>query len=119
MRVVLQCMSLRVALRRPPSPADACPMLVAQRKTYLLALSFTDFDPIGDIVMGMPIAGVTEYLAGSRGSLRLDARKLDHLGPFFGLVAEELAKIGRRARKHRAATVSETRSLARDRRGLH
>jgi hypothetical protein len=30
-------------------------------------------------------------------SLRLDACKLDHLGPFLGLVRHELAEIGGRA----------------------
>jgi hypothetical protein len=35
------------------------------------------FNNIGDIAMRMPIAGVTKYLAGSRGSLRPDAGKLD------------------------------------------
>ena len=54
------------------------------------------------------LTSVTEYLAGSRGSLRPDAGKLDHLGPLLGLVAKELAKIGGRARIHRTATLSET-----------
>src|SRR5262245_1349136 len=37
------------------------------------------------------------------GSLRLDAGRLDHLGPFLGFVGNELAKIGGRARERRAA----------------
>ena len=54
------------------------------------------------------IRALRSYLAGSSGSLRADAGKLDHLGPFLGLVANELTKIGGRARKHRTATLSET-----------
>jgi hypothetical protein len=46
---------------------------------------------------------------GARGSLRLDAGELDHLGPFLGFVGNELAEIGRRARKHCAAEVNEPR----------
>src|SRR4029453_19676239 len=38
----------------------------------------------------------------------LDPHRLDHLGPFLGFVGNELAKIGGRARKRRAAQVSET-----------
>jgi hypothetical protein len=41
-------------------------------------------------------------------SFRLDIRELDHLGRLLGLVADELAKIGGRAQKHRTATLSET-----------
>src|SRR5262249_3836381 len=41
------------------------------------------------------------------GSLRLDAGRLDHLGPFLGFVGNELAKIGGRARERRAAEVGE------------
>jgi hypothetical protein len=39
--------------------------------------------------------GVTEYLAGARGSLRLNVEGPDHLAPFLGLVGDELAEIGR------------------------
>ena len=35
------------------------------------------------------------------GSLRLDARELDHLGPFLGIVGDELAEVSGRAGKHR------------------
>src|SRR5262249_39672685 len=45
----------------------------------------------------------------SRGSLRLETQRLDHLGPFLGFVGDELAKIGGRARKRRAAEVGEPR----------
>jgi len=37
---------------------------------------------------------VTEYVAGIAASLRLDARELDHLGPFLGVFGNELAEIG-------------------------
>src|SRR6516164_5827472 len=42
-------------------------------------------------------------------SLRLDAREFDHLGPLFGFVSYELAEIGRRAGKYRAAEVGQPR----------
>jgi hypothetical protein len=38
----------------------------------------------------------------SCGSFRLDARKLHHLGPLFGVIGDELSEIGGRANKHRA-----------------
>src|SRR5262249_8322047 len=44
-----------------------------------------------------------------RGSVRPDAGELDHLGPLFGFVGYELAEIGRRARKYRAAEVGQPR----------
>src|SRR4029079_4390113 len=43
-----------------------------------------------------------------RTSFRLDILELDYLGPLLGLIADELAKIGGRAHKHRTATLSET-----------
>src|SRR5215468_3188170 len=54
------------------------------------------------------IMGVTEYLAGIRGSLRLDARRLDHLGPLLGLIDDELAERAGTHRHRLAAEVSET-----------
>jgi len=42
-------------------------------------------------------------------SVRLDAGELDHLGPLLGFVGYELAEIGRRARKYRAAEVGQPR----------
>jgi len=36
--------------------------------------------------------GVTEYLAPSAISVRLDARELDRLGPFLGLVGDEFSE---------------------------
>src|SRR5215510_2111647 len=50
-----------------------------------------------------------EYRAGSCASLRLDARELDDLGPLFGFVGDELAKIGGRTRKHRTSQIGEAR----------
>src|SRR6202040_802045 len=44
---------------------------------------------------------------GPPGSIRFDAHKLHHLAPFLGFVGNELAKIGGRARKHRAAQVGK------------
>src|SRR5262245_28797857 len=43
------------------------------------------------------------------GSLRLDAGRLDHFGPFLGFVGDELAEIGRRADKRRASKVGKPR----------
>src|ERR1700747_1979481 len=40
--------------------------------------------------------GVMEYAAGARGSLRLDAGKLDYLGPFLGFLCDQLSKVGGR-----------------------
>src|SRR6516165_4465213 len=54
-------------------------------------------------------SGVTEYLVGMLGSLRLDASGLDYLGPLLSFFGNELTKIGRRTRKHRAAQVSKPR----------
>src|SRR6266478_3942240 len=42
-------------------------------------------------------------------SLRLAAGELDHLGPFFGLVGDELAEIGRRAGKRHCPEVRKPR----------
>src|SRR5215831_11841507 len=53
--------------------------------------------------------GVTEYWIGTAASVRLDARELDHLGPLFGFVGDELAELGRRACKHCAAHVRKPR----------
>src|SRR6516162_1165039 len=52
---------------------------------------------------------VTEHPASEAVSLRLDARKLDHLGPLFGFVADELSKVGGRADKRCASEVSQPR----------
>src|SRR5205807_9570817 len=41
------------------------------------------------------------------GSVRLDTRELHHLAPLLDFIGDELAKIGGRARKHRAAQVGK------------
>src|SRR5580700_7909837 len=41
-------------------------------------------------------------------SLRLDVRELDHLGPFFGFVGDELAEIGGRAWKWHGAEIGKS-----------
>src|SRR5262245_24579798 len=43
------------------------------------------------------------------GSLWLDARKLDHLGPLLGFVSDELSEFGRRHRHRHAPKVGEPR----------
>src|SRR5215468_3099 len=47
--------------------------------------------------------------APSARSLRLDAREPDHFGPFLGLVSEELAERGGRARNRDGAEVGDPR----------
>src|SRR5262245_37850938 len=42
-------------------------------------------------------------------SLRLDARELDHLGPFLDFLGDELAKIGGRTREHCTSQIGEAR----------
>jgi TPR repeat protein len=47
--------------------------------------------------------------ASGGGLLRFDVVGADHLAPLFGFVGDELAEIGGRANKHRAAEVSQPR----------
>ena len=42
-------------------------------------------------------------------SLRLDAGELDHLAPLLGFLGDQLAEVGGRARKHRAAKIGKPR----------
>jgi hypothetical protein len=42
-------------------------------------------------------------------SLRLDARELDHIGPFLGFLSNEISEVGGRAGKDRVAQVGEPR----------
>src|SRR5262249_47408313 len=49
-----------------------------------------------------------EYRASELASLRLDAAEFDHLGPLFGFVGDQLGQVSGRARKRRAAELSET-----------
>src|SRR5262245_64843589 len=48
-----------------------------------------------------------EYPASEVASLRLDAAEFDHLGPLFGFVGDKLGEVSGRARKRRAAELSE------------
>src|SRR5499427_8859324 len=50
-----------------------------------------------------------EYPAGSRGSLGLDARELDHLGPFLGFGCNESAELGGAKNHWDAADIAEPR----------
>src|SRR5262245_11364979 len=50
-----------------------------------------------------------EYLAGARGSLRLDAGELDHLGPLLGFFGYEPAEVCGRSGKNHATHVGELR----------
>jgi hypothetical protein len=43
------------------------------------------------------------------GSLRLDARRLDHLAPLLGFACNQLAEVGGRARKHGRTQVGSPR----------
>src|SRR5262245_39441128 len=47
--------------------------------------------------------------AETAGSIRLDARGLDHFGPLLGVVGDELAKVGGREREHVATEVGKPR----------
>ena len=49
----------------------------------------------------------TKYLAGIGGSIRFDARKLDHPIPLVNFVGDELAEMNCRAGKHRASEVGK------------
>src|SRR5262252_6260264 len=50
-----------------------------------------------------------EYrLDSGSGSVRLDARELDHLGPLLGFVGDQLSELSRRLRQRHAAEISET-----------
>src|SRR5215471_13428866 len=51
----------------------------------------------------------TELWNVRRRSLRLNARELHHLAPLFGLLGDELAEVGRRARKCGGATLGKPR----------
>src|SRR6266513_2039094 len=52
---------------------------------------------------------IMEYIPpGFSESLCLDARELDHLGPLFGFIRDELSEVSGRARKRRAAEVGKT-----------
>jgi hypothetical protein len=53
-----------------------------------------------------------ERALGVRGSVRLDVRELDHLGPLLGFVGDELAEVAGRSRKRRAAQVGKPRATA-------
>src|SRR5215831_4806281 len=54
---------------------------------------------------GLVQRDVMEY----RRSFRLDVGRPDHPRPLLGLVGDELAKVGRRARKHRRAQIGNPR----------
>src|SRR5215469_5346295 len=47
--------------------------------------------------------------AGIAGSIRFDARELHYLAPLFGLFGDELAEVGRRARKCGGAPLGKPR----------
>src|SRR5438093_7685737 len=66
-------------------------------------------DHIGDIWEQIRRSGITEHLTEIARSFRLDAGKLDDLGPLFGFVGDELFEVRRRAGEHRAAEISEPR----------
>jgi hypothetical protein len=47
--------------------------------------------------------GVTEYWIGTAASVGLDVGRADHLAPLLGFLGDQLAEVGGRARKRRAA----------------
>src|SRR5258708_40338661 len=52
---------------------------------------------------------IWNILSGLTGSVRLDTRELDHLGPLLGFSGDQLAEVGGLARKTRRAEVSKSR----------
>jgi hypothetical protein len=56
-----------------------------------------------------PVRMIWDIHPALSGSLRFDARDLDHLGPFRGFVGDELSEIGGRAHERRAAKLGEPR----------
>src|SRR5262249_847718 len=72
--------NVRLTRKRPSSGHRPIPVIAAIRET-----------------------GVTEYLVGSRGLLRLNASELDHLAPLFHVVRNDLPEGSRRATEHGTA----------------
>src|SRR6476660_1743429 len=59
---------------------------------------------------GRPVAGASRrHTAACVSLVRLGAGRLDHLGPLLRFLYEEPAKLGGRAREHRAAGVGKPR----------
>src|SRR5215468_9844568 len=52
--------------------------------------------------------GVTEYLVGMLGSLRLDVGCFDHLAPLLGFIGKELAEFRGRHRQRHSAEVGQS-----------
>src|SRR5262249_11148169 len=84
--------------RRPRQ--DKC-RAVAQVTTYFFPSRAT---PI--LIRG---TGVTEYLAGARGSLCLDVEGPDHVAPLLCFAGDELAKVGWRVCEHVATQIRKPR----------
>ena len=55
------------------------------------------------------VTDVTEYLARSRASLRLDVGRPDYFAPLLGFVGDEPAEVARRTRNSDAPQIGETR----------
>src|SRR5262249_962011 len=53
--------------------------------------------------------GALRNIPGSRGSLRLDVRRTDHLGPLLGFLCDQPSKVGGREREHVATHVGKPR----------
>ena len=49
----------------------------------------------------------TKFHATKGHSLRLDVGRTDHLAPLLGFIGEQLAEVGRRARKHSTPDISK------------
>jgi hypothetical protein len=58
-------------------------------------------------VFTQPRPGPDSYWNVGPGSLRLDARELDQLGPLLGFFGDELSELGGRTREHVTSKVGE------------
>ena len=73
------------------------------------SLFFVSANDRADALLHTPLQFVYRDVEIRPRSLHLDVGGPDHLGPFLGFIADELAEVVRRARKHHAAEVGEPR----------
>src|SRR6266436_1708820 len=69
----------------------------------------SDLDPGDYRGSGLVQRALRNIQPGSRGSFRLGAGKLDHLGPLLGFVGDKLSEVGGRDDKHRCSQIGKPR----------